>query len=254
MQEHRHTSAVTGAPIIDVTGALDGAPAATPRRQLMVPSQQASGFTGETSGALLLERFRQFSLSVFYSDQAPVHSLGFTSSVAGEGKSFLARVVATIVAHDTDDPVTLVECNWEHPTVHEDFDIPATPGLAEWLRDECDEKEVRHRINNNLTVVPAGDGKRDAVKLLQRLRQEPLLGALTHNAGVLILDLPPVSSCAYGPMAATLAETLVIVVRAGVTPDVVVADTFRQLKDSPVRGILLNQVESRIPKWLSKLM
>lgn len=254
MQEHRRKSEVRGASVIDVSGGLDDTPPQTPPRQLAVPPIRSGGVTGENSGALLLERFRQFSLSVFYSDQAPVHSLGFTSAVAGEGKSFLSRVVATVVAHDTNDPVTLVECNWEHPTLHEDFDLPGTPGLAEWLRHECDEKAIRHRINNNLTVIPAGDGKRDAVKLLQRLRQEPLLSDLTRNAGALILDLPPVSSCAYGPMAASLAETIVIVVRAGVTPDLVVADTCKQLKDSPVRGILLNQVESRIPKWLTKLL
>src|SRR5215469_12555328 len=38
---------------------------------------------------LLRERCRQFCLSTFFRGNAPVRSLGITSSIGGEGKSFL---------------------------------------------------------------------------------------------------------------------------------------------------------------------
>src|SRR5262245_36122550 len=123
----------------------------------------------------LRERCQQFCLSLFFREVAPVRSLGFTSAIGGEGKSFLAMVTAGVLASDSQSPVSLLECNWEHPSVHEYYGFSATPGLAEWVRGECSEADIRHRVGHNLTVIPAGQGKQDAVKLLQRIRRDGLL-------------------------------------------------------------------------------
>ena len=109
---------------------------------------------------LLRDRCQKLCLSIFYREQAPARTLGFTSALAGEGKTFLAMMVATVLAGDSGVPVTLLECNWEHPTLHEHFDLPRTPGLAEWLRGEAVAAQVRHQVGDNLFVVPAGDGRR----------------------------------------------------------------------------------------------
>ena len=61
---------------------------------------------------MLQERCRQLCLSVFFREHAPVRSLGFTSSLVGEGKSFLAVVTAGVLSDDSSSPVTLLECNW----------------------------------------------------------------------------------------------------------------------------------------------
>lgn len=197
------------------------------------------------------ERCRQLCLSIFFREQAPVRSLGFTSSLAGEGKTFLAMMAADVLASDSSKPVTLLECNWEHPCLHKHFGFSATPGLAEWLRGECDGTAICHRVDHNLTVIPAGDARRDAVKLLQQLRQ---IGISKAYDGLLIVDLPAIVSTAYGSLAASIVESLVVVVHAGVTPDGMIAEACAQLKDVPVQGILLNQLESRIPRWIRRLL
>ncbi|MBA2284007.1 MAG: hypothetical protein H0W02_00840 [Ktedonobacteraceae bacterium] len=203
---------------------------------------------------VLQERCRQLGLSLFFREQDPVHSLGFTSSIKGEGKSFLATVTALLLANDSDDPVTLLECNWEHPTLHEYFGCPRTPGLAEWLRGECSEVSIRHEVNGRLTVIPAGDGKGDAVQLLERMRRDDLLANWTRSKELLIVDLPSVATTAYGPLAASLVEAIIVVVRAGVTPDDLIVETCTQLRDMPVHGLILNQLESRIPRWIRQLL
>ena len=200
------------------------------------------------------ERCRQLCLSLFYDEHAPVRCLGFTSPLGGEGKTFLSAVTAGVLANDSTDTVVLLECNWEHPTLHEHYGFSKTPGLAEWLREECSEADIRHEVGHNLTVIPAGNGKQDAVKLLQRLRQKSLVDALTRSNELLVVDLPAIVTTAYGSLAASLVESLVIVVRAGMTPDALVAETCTQLKDLPVHGVILNQVESRIPRWLRQVL
>lgn len=202
----------------------------------------------------LQERCRQLCLDLFFDEHAPVRSLGFTSSVGREGKTFLAAVTAGALANDSSNPVTLVECNWKHPSLHEFYGFTSIPGLAEWLRKECSESDIRHKVSHNLTVIPAGDGKQDAVKLLQLIRQKGLMGTLAHSNDLLIMDLPAIVDTAYGSLAAGLVESLIIVVRAGMTPEALVTETCTQLNDLPIHGVILNRVESRIPRWLRQIL
>jgi len=203
---------------------------------------------------LLRDRCQKLCLSIFYREQAPVRTLGFTSALAGEGKTFLAMMVATVLAGDSGVPVTLLECNWEHPSLHEHFDLPRTPGLAEWLRGEAVAAQVRHQVGDNLFVVPAGDGRYEAVQLLRMVRERAALARLAGQDGFLVADLPPVTAAAYGAMAASLMDAVILVVHAGVTPDPYIQEAVGQLSSVRIEGVVLNQIESRIPGWLRQLL
>ncbi len=204
------------------------------------------------SSRKLVDQCRQLCLSLFFRGLDPVRSLGFTSAIGGEGKSFLALVTARILAGDSINPVILVECNWERPILHEHFGIPATPGLAEWVRGTCDVKDICYQVERNLTLIPAGDGSQDAVKLLKRMQQHGLL-KLFGDSNV-IADLPPTITTGYGTLAASLLESLVVVVRSQVTPESLVVETCARLKEASIHGIILNQEESRIPQWIRQLL
>ena len=207
-----------------------------------------------TSSRMLQDHCRQLCLALFFCEDCPVRSLGFTSSIEGEGKSFLALTTARVLAHDSSNPVVLVDCNWEHPSLNETFDIPTTPGLAEWLRGDCDEEDVRYQVGHNLTVIPAGNGSQDAVKLLKQVQNHGLLKLFRRTDELFIVDLPPILTTGYGKLAAGVLESIVVVARAQTVPDSMVAETCKQLKDIPVHGIVLNQGRSRIPAWIRQIL
>lgn len=204
---------------------------------------------------MLQEQCRRLCLTLFTKGQSQtvVRSLGFTSSIGGEGKSFLAAVTAQLLSSDSLEPVTLVECNWDHPTLHETFGVPATPGLAEWLSGACDEQEIRYEVRDNLTIIPAGDGSREAVKLLRRIQQHGLQKVFKPNE-LIIFDLPAVITTSYGSLAASLVDTVVVVVRGDVTPGRMLVETCAQLKDVSIHGVILNQGRSRIPRWIRQIL
>ena len=224
-------------------------------RQVTRPKSNLIKNRDVANAQMLQEQCQQLCLSVFFREHAPVRSLGFTSSIPGEGKSFLARVTAEVLANDGSIPVILLECNWEHPNLAEYFGFPGVPGLAEWLRNECSEVHIHYRVSRNLTIIPAGNEKQDAVKLLQQVRlRGGLVNTLASSNELLIVDLPAIATTGYGSLAASLVESLTVVVRAGVTPDLQIAETCRRLKDLPVQGIILNQVKSQIPRWIQELL
>jgi Mrp family chromosome partitioning ATPase len=224
------------------------------KRQKQKAAPEPVGKRAQLHAYMTQERCRHLCLSIFFREQTTVRSLGFTSSINGEGKSFLALTSARALARDSGVPVTLLECNWEHPSVHEYAGIALTPGLAEYLRGEAVESSIRYRVDNNLTIIPAGNGKQDAVRLTQQLRKKGSLNNLLLPDELFIVDLPPVITTAYGALIAGLVDALIVVVRAHVTPNTVIAETYSQLKDLPVEGLLLNQVESHIPRWLHHLL
>lgn len=226
------------------------------RSRTRADRSKRAGKKHNPAARLAQERCRQMCLALFFDQRTPVHSIGFTSSFGGEGKTFLSAIAAEALARDSKEPVSLIECNWEHPTLHEYYGFPATPGLAEWLRGECDVRDIRHQVSAKLSIIPAGNGQQEAVRLLQSLRQKQqgLSAVLGHPGELLIVDLPPIISSAYGPLAATLVESLLVVVRAGATPEAVVTEACSQLKGLPIHGLILNRVESRIPGWLRQIL
>lgn len=200
------------------------------------------------------EQARRLSLALFFREQSQVRSLGFTSAIGGEGKSFMALMTASVLARDSAEPVILVEANWEHPTLHTQLGLPQAPGLAEWMRQECDEADACHQIAENLGVIPAGNERGDAVRLLRRLRDRSVVDMISSKRARYIFDLPPIVTCSYGRLAAGVVESVIVVVQAGITPEGMVAEACAQLKDLPVEGIFLNQVSSHIPQWLQRIL
>jgi protein-tyrosine kinase len=225
----------------------------TPRKARPTRKRKVSK-RDRASANLVRSQCRQLCVSTFFRQQAPVRSLGFTSSVNGEGKSVLASITAQVLAQDSSDPVILLECDWQHPELAEIFGCPARPGLAEWLRGECALTAIRHVVAENLTFIPAGNGEHDAVRLLRRLQHQGFSRLSGSTTSLLIVDLPAIISTPYGALAASLVESLVVVAYAGVTPAGVIEQTCTQLKGLPVQGMVLNQMRSRIPRWIEQLL
>lgn len=198
-------------------------------------------------------QYRQLCASVFLDERTAVRSLGFTSAIDGEGKTFLARLAAVVMATDLHIPVTLLECNWEHPCFEDIFGLAYGPGLAELIRGECALYAVRQRVSSNLTVIRAGNDRQESIRLLKHFRYRGVLEVLERPDEVLIVDLPSVVTTAYGRLAASIVESLIVVVRMGVTDDSYVAETSTYLKDLHVHGMVFNQVKSHMPRWLSQI-
>src|SRR5260370_18713038 len=162
-------------------------------------------------------QYRQLCASVFLDEQSAVRSLGFTSAIDGEGKSFMARLAAVVLATDLNIPVTLLECNWEHPCFNDMFSLGQGPGLAEWIRGECELRTIRQPANSNLTIIRAGNDRQETIRLLKHLRQRGIVNVLERPDEMLVVDLPSVVTAPYRRLAACIIQSLIIVVHMETT-------------------------------------
>ena len=216
-------------------------------------SRDLTGSEAESIARLQAE-FLHLSLPLFFAQQDPIQSLGVTSAVEGEGKTLAGLLVSHALASNSQRSVILVECDWQRPALSQRLNLAASPGLSEWLRGEANHSEVRRQVAHNLTIVPAGLGGAEAMTALAEMKHSDFRERLAYPDELLILDLPSVLASYYGPIAARLADALLLVVRAGSTPSDFVTQACEALKHLRVEGIILNQVQARTPRWLRSLL
>jgi Mrp family chromosome partitioning ATPase len=205
------------------------------------------------SGTQLTVQAQQLATDLLLDPRQGGRILGITSPLGGEGKSLLAALIALSLARASRKRTVLIESTWQRPTLSALFDLPTGPGLAEWLRSECDEASIRHEVGERLVVIPAGNAGAEELLLLERL-QDIGIAALAGPDDFVVVDLPSALPSAAGRLAANLVERIVVVARAGATPLPAIADTCDQLGHLAIQGVVLNQVERRIPHWLDRIL
>lgn len=207
----------------------------------------------QSASSNLTAQAQRLATELFLDSRQTSRILGITSPLGGEGKTLLSTALALSLARSTRKRTVLIEGTWQRPALPALFDLPSGPGLAEWLRGECDEASIRHAIGERLVVIPAGHGADDELLLLERL-QSIGFSALAGPDDFVVVDLPCVLATGAGKLAAGLVERVLVVARASVTPLPAIVATCDHLHDHAVQGIVLNQVERWIPRWLERVL
>lgn len=186
---------------------------------------------------------------------APEGTIAITSAIAGEGKSSLALGLATTLALDFPRRrIALIETDLRHAVLAEDFQLPPSPGLAEFLAEEAPlERITRSTAIENLTLIPAGELVDNPARLLRSGRLGMAFEILRQKYDLLLLDLPAVLPDSTAVTIAELADASLFVVRAGATPRQVFERALAQLGRERVRGVILNGSHSAIPGWIRRL-
>ena len=190
------------------------------------------------------ELFTSLELSV---DSHPV--IGITSAISGEGRTTIATGLARTLAADLDSLVSLVDADLDHPSLAEHFDLDTTVGLADVLRGERDLSSVTSLVASNLCVIAAGAAGGETAALLHQLSVSDPFHSRQGPRGVMIVDLPPILDHGYTSVSTQVADAVILVVRAGVTPIEIVREAIARLGDRPPHGVVLNGARSTLPSW-----
>lgn len=202
-------------------------------------------------GEVVLDHFRRVYLSLMPvegDEVAPV--IGVTSAIAREGRTTVASGIAAAMAADMDAPVVLVEVDLESPGLHRILGIGEQPGICEYLRGEVELATVLRQVAERFYVLPAGDARGEAARLVRQLVTGDLIPRLQASGALPVLDLPAVLTSSYGVLACSLADVIAFTVRAGQTDMAQVKEALARLSDDVVRSIVLNGAEPQLPSWL----
>ena len=98
------------------------------------------------------ERFRTLRSRLYQIAAArPLRRVLVTSSVPGEGKTFVATNLAQSIVRQPDKRVLVIDADLRAPLLHIALGAPIGPGLTDYLRGEADEYAViQHGPDANL--------------------------------------------------------------------------------------------------------
>lgn len=191
-------------------------------------------------------------LKYAFGDEAPPASrpasprtLMVTSALPGEGKTFTSINLAMSLALEKDHSVILIDGDAPKPHVSQTLGVGGEPGLLDLLAGPGVpvESVVLRTDVRGLHVVPIGRRSESATELLASARMRQVLdeiGQLDENA-IVLLDSPPLLLTSEAQVLASLFGQVVLVVRAGGTPQQAVTDALGLIGDGPRVGLVLNQ-------------
>jgi non-specific protein-tyrosine kinase len=239
-------------PLIDAPGEASAAPKADEQQH----PGAAGALVADRSRAWLLPGGGEMFRSVYTrtsSDASEV--LGVTSAIAGEGKSTVSLGLAVTAAQDFPDrQVLLVETDLQTPTLANDFGIDPHPGLVDYLLDdESLGATYRSTLLENLHLLPSGGPFNNSGRLLRSRRMAEAIDAMRETYDLVVLDLDGLLVNSDTIPLTDLTDGVIVVVRAGVTPTALVNKAARLVDESRLRGVILNDTRSVIPRWVRRL-
>lgn len=175
----------------------------------------------------------------------------FCGSQPGEGTTTIATCAAIGLARHMMKEVLLVETNFYNPTLAEVLELPNPLGFCDLLRGEVNFDEVIHPTGVvGLQIIPAGTG--EAIGFQGSARIQRTLEVLADHCEYLVIDGPPLLSCAESRLLLPFADQAILVVRARRTQKSDVAKAVRVIEQSGTEflGTVLNQYKREAPEWL----
>ncbi|MFD2834029.1 polysaccharide biosynthesis tyrosine autokinase [Gramella sp. AN32] len=197
----------------------------------------------------IIEQFRHLDAQLgLYSRTFRKKKILVTSSLAGEGKSFVSKNLAYSLAK-SGKKVILLDMDFRKPNTTKTFHLTDRKGIIDFLKDTAhlDELIVNSEINPNLFILPAGKHREDYTQLLLNGKLESFFNSLSERFDYIIMDSAPIGLVSDANLLAEFSEITLLVVRHDYTPKKIVERLDQNLADKNLNhiGIVFNGLKKR---------
>lgn len=197
------------------------------------------------------EQFRQIRTAVNHlGNRATPSTMMVTSSISGEGKSFIASNLAQSFAM-SGKKVVIADLDLHVSGVTERFGLQSEAGVLDFLSGQKELDQIIRKVpgNDNLFVVAAGQhrGEENLSELLLSTKGRELLDGLAGIFDLVIVDTTPVLAITDAYTISSWCDATIYVIRHGWTPKIHV----QRLDDNAVlhhlknTGIVFNGIRKR---------
>ena len=169
-----------------------------------------------------------------------------TSSIPGEGKSFISSNLATAFAQ-TDETTLLIDCDLRLGRIHKIFGVSNDKGFSNLLASQsvvnCADFIKKTPIPN-LYVIPRGTVPPTPSELLNSTNTKRVINFLRENFSRIIFDGVPINGLPDSLIMASLVDRVVLVTAVGYTKIDELMEAKKALEkiDANIAGVVVNRV------------
>ncbi len=185
--------------------------------------------------SLFVESLRSLRTSLMLSRSgAPPRSVLVTSSLAGEGKSFLSWNLAILFAQQG-KRVLLCDANLRHPFLHRNLEVDPLTGLSTVLAGlslDCGASVMIPVLEvPGLFLIPAGPLPPYPAELLASSQMANLVKVWEMQYDLVLLDGPPLLQFTDSAVLSSMVNSVLLLARHGKTPMPALEKSYRMLED-----------------------
>lgn len=196
--------------------------------------------------SLIAEALRSVRTNLQFINNDPgTKVIAITSSISGEGKTFVSLNLAGIMAF-SEKKVIVMDFDLRKPKIHIGFKVENKKGISTILMglnkiDEC----IQHSSVDYLDFITAGPVPPNPAELMLNPRMPELINYLKAKYDYIVIDNPPIGIVTDGMKSMLLADYPIYVFKAGHSKRVFVQNVDRLIKESNLKklAIVLNAVE-----------
>jgi len=202
----------------------------------------------EGKRSFIAEEFRQLRTSLSYMGIDKAHKkIMITSSITGEGKSFIA-VNLGISLSLMNKKVVLLEFDLRKPKLSEQFNIARSEGLSTYLIGNTPMVETVKPTNiSNLFLVPSGPIPPNPSELISNGRLVELFSYLNSHFDFILIDTAPINPVTDAFILSPLCDVTLYVVRDSYTPKIFLKKLEEKLRTNSLKNpaIVYNGIKEK---------
>lgn len=199
--------------------------------------------------SFVAEEFRKLRISLSFLGIDPQHKkLLLTSSISGEGKSFIAANLAVSISL-TGKKVVLVDLDLNNPSLSKILSVEYEEGVTEFLNGEKSPGEIINKLDGqeNMYFISAGSLPENPTELLANGKVQSLIDYLENNFDMVIIDTSPSVLVTDAFILSAMCDATLYVIRHNYTPKMLVKriDENNQVNKFKNPAIVFNGVKTR---------
>ena len=164
-----------------------------------------------------------------------------SSTIAQEGKSLVASRLASVAA-SLSRRTLIIDADLRRPVQHELFGVRAMPGLSHVIEGLPLIRAVQPTAIPNLSILTFGEIYRRPSQLIESTQMRELLEQAAEQYDLVIIDTPPVTSCADAALLSRNSDGMLFVTRPNMTAREVAQRAISELNKNRVHilGVVVN--------------
>jgi len=202
-------------------------------------------FFKENGETHMAEALRLLRTNIHFMERKKKRVVLCTSTVPGEGKSFVTANYAMSVAI-SGEKVLLIDCDIRRPRAHSNFEVEVEHGIADILLGKKKKEEViLKNIEENLDLLPSKHLSINVTELFLGSRMKKLIDDLKKKYDLIILDTPPLLATSDAAILSQYSDGIIFVCGYGMVTKKELFQAKKMLlkAEANLYGVVVNRVE-----------